>query len=125
METGIATYEYRHFPVFGDQSWFNALAADCAGDQGVFWPWHDELMKGGEEAYTREGAIALAEQFEIDGAVFAQCLDEEVHLPRIEQLARAASRAGVQRTPTLVVDGVQVEPTAEAVIEAATAGTPQ
>lgn len=82
-------------------------------------------MKGGGEAYTREGAIALAEQFEIDGAVFAQCLDDEVHLPRIEQFARAASRAGVERTPTLVVDGVQVEPTAEAVIEAATAGTLQ
>lgn len=82
-------------------------------------------MTGNQDAYTRDGAIALAEEFGLDAGVFSQCLDDQVHLPRIEQLARAASRAGVQSTPTLVVDGVQVESTAEAVIEAATAGTPQ
>lgn len=126
METGIATYEFRHLPIFGDQSWFNANAAECAGEQGAFWPWHDELMTGSDAPYTRDGALQLASRFELDAAEFGRCLDEGRHLSRVDQLARAAANAGARSTPSVFVDGRLIQPPSiEAIIEAATSGAAQ
>ena len=126
METGIATYEFRHLPIFGDQSWFNANAAECAGEQGAFWPWHDELMTGSDAPYSRAGAIELAGRFGLDPAEFGLCLDEGRHLSRVDQLARAAANAGARSTPSIFVDGRLIQSlTVEAVIEAATSGAAQ
>ena len=126
METGIATYEFRHLPIFGDQSWFNANAAECAGEQGAFWPWHDELMTGSSAPYSRDGALRLAARFELDAAEFGRCLDEGRHLARVDQLARAAANAGARSTPSVFVDGRLIQPlSVEAVIEAATGGAAQ
>ena len=80
-----------------------ALAVECGGDQGKWWAFHDHYMT--TQDFSREGAVALAASLSLDGDEFAQCLDDEVHLELVEGQHRAAAEAGVNRTPTVRING--------------------
>ena len=54
-----------------------SLATECAGDQDAWWEFHDYYFEGpGRDAYTRDGAIAVAAEFGLDTDQFAQCIDD-------------------------------------------------
>ncbi len=95
-----------------------ALATECAGDQDAWWEFHDHYFsRPGREAYTRDGAIAIAEQFGLDTDQFGQCMDNRTHIERIyEQHADAVSR-GLSNTPTIVVNGQRAPSSADPLIE--------
>ena len=123
IKTGIARFEYRHFPIFGRQSEFGALATECGADQGRFWDFHDQFMSGRQSLYSRQGALDLAESWGIDVDAFSTCIDDERHAPIIESAQRMARERGVRGTPTVFVNDRPVSASADAIIAAVQALT--
>jgi hypothetical protein len=53
IDTGKVWFVYRHFVTFGPVSERAAEAAECAGEQGQFWAYHDRLFESrGRLAFT-------------------------------------------------------------------------
>lgn len=99
---------HRDYPVVSDHSAGLALAARCAGEQGLFWPMHDRL-------YIRQGLFAaddlvdLARQTGADPARFAACLDNETYLTLIQKDYDDGRLLGVAGTPTWFFNGARIE----------------
>lgn len=92
-----------------------ALATECGGDQGAWWDFHDYYMANWD--FDRESALAVAASLSLDTERFAQCLDDREHLAAVEQQHRSAVAAGVNRTPTVRINGEGAAIVADALIE--------
>jgi protein-disulfide isomerase len=110
LVAGVAgvTRVFRHFPVVSKHPRARVLAAavEAAALQGAFWEMHDSLFGDQgrlDDPHLWERARRLGldlERFEADRRSAAVAA-------RVERDFRSAVRAGVVRTPTLFVDGVQ------------------
>jgi protein-disulfide isomerase len=104
IDTGQVRFVFRDFPV--PQSHPNATkaaeAAACAGEDGRFWPMHDELfgkgVAGGSATYS-----GYAQALGLDTAAFGACLDSGRHAAEIAGDRDAGIAAGVRATPGFVV----------------------
>jgi protein-disulfide isomerase len=116
IETGKVFWKYIPFVlgIFpnGDLA---ALAAECAGEQGVdrFWRRHDELYKE-QQAWksTRTPDVFfsdLARRLGLDVGRFEGCFDERRGAERSRAANRLASYVGVRSTPTFIVNGFPVQ----------------
>jgi protein-disulfide isomerase len=84
-----------------------ALAAECAGEQGQFWPMHDllferqrELYGGGNEIFT-----AFAAELGLDTAAFQSCMDEQRYAASIQAQDEARRQLGIRTRPTIDING--------------------
>lgn len=97
---------YRDFPAadIHPEAVSAAEAANCAGRQDKFWPYHDALYSRqdelGEEVY-----LALARSLRLDENDFSQCLSRHETLSDIQSDFNDGVRAGVRGTPTWFVNG--------------------
>ena len=112
VESGLVRYEY-HYATF-DQSVgrFAAEAAECANQQGVFWPYHDILyanQTGARDQYSESRLIAFAEDLDLDGREFRSCLNDGKSSAVVKQDAELAADMGVNATPTIFINGEKVE----------------
>ena len=112
VESGLVRYEY-HYATF-DQSVgrFAAEAAECANQQGAFWPYHDILyanQTGARDQYSERRLIAFAEDIDLDVRDFRSCLSEGKSSAVVEQDADLASEMGVNATPTVFINGEKGE----------------
>lgn len=96
---------FRHYPLISENSLDLALAAECAGEQGLFWPMHDKLFSRAEEAADTE---ALAKEIGADPDKFKTCLTEEKYLSKIQKDITDAEELQVKGTPTWFVNGSKV-----------------
>ena len=78
-------------------------------------------MEGDSSLYERAGALALAADLGMNTGEFGQCIDDRRHLGHVRDQLRDARAAGVSSTPTIRVNGRNVDATADAVIAAAKA----
>ncbi|MBC7881285.1 MAG: DsbA family protein [Anaerolineae bacterium] len=82
-----------------------ALAAWAAGQQGHFWEYHDRLFarqeKLGDELY-----VELAKALKLDLAKFNQDRASDQAAKAIEADKAQATKAGVNGTPTFVLNGI-------------------
>jgi len=85
-----------------------AYAAECAGKQDRFWEYHDVLFENGQRL-GRDALVTYAERIGLDVRAFDQCLDDPATHDRVAADVEAASRAGVNSTPTLFINGRLVE----------------
>ena len=110
VATGIARYEFIHFPLERAASAFAANAAECAADQGGFWQFHDRLFRWKDMSYYEpEGATALAAELGMDADEFARCIAEQPHDGRIRAEAAAARAAGIPYARTIRINGKAVQ----------------
>jgi len=90
-----------------------ARAAECAGEQGKFWPMHDRLYATQKEWKPALSPYALfqkhAASIGLDAARFSTCYTGEALHPRTRQATEAADRLGVRVTPSFIVNGRPVE----------------
>ena len=81
-----------------------AEAAECAGEQGKFWEYGDQLFARqqtlGEAAYTE-----IADYLKMDRAKFDACRASDKTLAKIRQQQSDGSAAGVSGTPATFVNG--------------------
>lgn len=97
---------YRDFPVVGGEP--DAEAAECADEQGQFWPYHDALFENFRAQSTTEDYVALAENLGLDTEAFRQCLESGTMRQEIIGDASDAQSYGVTGTPTFFINGVRI-----------------
>ena len=99
---------FRDFPLsFHPEALPAAEAAECAGDQGKYWEYHDELFKN-QQLLSSSLYPQLASQLGLDTAKFQQCLDSGKHTQEVQNDFAYGSQAGVSGTPTFFINGVML-----------------
>lgn len=83
-----------------------AGAFACATEAGYGPAYHDALFASFRTDWDDEQLRALAEQVSPgSGADLAGCLEQSRHQPWLDSLDQAATAAGVDATPTVLLDG--------------------
>lgn len=97
----------------GSESRKSAEAAYCAGDQNKFWEFHDMLFANwlGEEAgsFTDKRLAAIAEKVGLNMTQFNACYSSQKYAGQVNQDNLDGIKAGVQGTPSFVINGKKVE----------------
>ncbi len=77
-----------------------AIAAHCAGQQGKFWEYHDELFA--QQVSLSEASFpTIAQQIGIDVNKFKQCYDARDTLPLVRRDFEEGEALQLTATPTL------------------------
>jgi protein-disulfide isomerase len=85
-----------------------ACAAECAGDQGKFWAYHDLLFEN-QSTIDRDNLFRFARDLDLDVAAFRTCIDAPETLERIRDDVRAGARLEILSTPTIFINGRRLE----------------
>jgi len=114
VETGDIYYVYRSLGAFiGPESQRSAAAAYCAGDQGMFWEYHDLLFENQEGenrgAFSNKNLLGFAEFLGLDMDQFSGCVRSGKYTEQVEQDRIDGQNSGVQGTPSFLVNGTLVE----------------
>jgi protein-disulfide isomerase len=95
-----------------DESLDAATAAECAVPQNRYWQFHDLLFwnQAGENrgAFTRERLKAMAGAAGLDVPTWQACFDGAAERAGIEQATSAALAAGINATPTMLINGQKI-----------------
>jgi protein-disulfide isomerase len=104
---GKLSLAYRDFPLqqIHPHAEMAAEAARCAGAQGKFWPYHDLLFTDPPQL-DQPDLLKDAKSLGLDESKFGSCLSSHQFQPQVEADAQAASRLGVDGTPTFFINGV-------------------
>jgi len=96
-------FVWRDLPIITLESPKAAEAADCAADQGQFWPYHNLL-------YVKAPAIAVSDlktyaaQLGLDAAKFNACLDSGQHAADVQADLQDGLGRGFRATPAFLVN---------------------
>jgi protein-disulfide isomerase/uncharacterized membrane protein len=103
-----------------------AVAAECAGDQGKFWQYHNLLFDNQQEL-QRQFLIGYATRLGLDVARFTQCLGSEEARSRVDRDARDGAALGIDSTPTLFINGRTIKGALDAqrLVDAIVLGRPK
>lgn len=114
IDSGKLRFEWRDFPVFGEESVKGAMAARAAGEQDRYWEYHDAMYEDAPERghlkitdkkvmeWAKEVGVPDLEQFEKD-------LDDPELRKKVEADAQEArSEVGATGTPTFVIGDQRV-----------------
>lgn len=106
VETGQVRYVFHDFPVLR-HGFLAGRAARCAGDQGVYWEYHDALIRNQNEWSRRDDPRRLltgyAEDLGADRSEFRSCLNSDRHAETVTANRMLGERLGVGGTPTVLV----------------------
>src|SRR5450759_1323566 len=128
IATGKAKLEVNPIAIRGGESVSSAAAAECANDQGAFFAYYDILYanQGAEQsgAFSDARLEAFAASLNLDTNSFNSCYDSVKYVQHVQQATSAASTAGVNLTPTILVDGIPVDATVDSISAAIQQVTP-
>ncbi len=110
---------FHHFPLDSDcnphvsarmhrSACLAAIAAECAARFGRFWDYHDRLFEA-QDRLGRDALVETATALGMDRSAFEACLDDPAPRARVVADAAAGARLGVKSTPTLFINGREVE----------------
>lgn len=112
IKTGKARLEYRHYAFLGPESQAAAEAAECANEQGKFWPYHNILFQrqGAENsgAFSRQNLIAFAQEVGLDVGSFTSCLDSRKYRQKVISQTEEGKALGVRGTPTFFIGDIVI-----------------
>jgi protein-disulfide isomerase len=98
---------YRDFPltsIHGDAV-PAAEAANCAGEQGAYWEFHEKLFSG-QEGLSKEAYKNYASELGLDATAFDQCIKERRYKDEVAADLDFAFNLGVRSTPTFFINGI-------------------
>lgn len=104
---------YRQFPLTSIHNYaYNAsLASEAAAKQGKFFEYHDLLFRNQADTnnpLTDEDFISFAQELELDVDQFKSDMDSDEIRDQVKEDMAYADSLGLNSTPTIYVDGVQV-----------------
>jgi protein-disulfide isomerase len=114
IKTGKVYFVYRDYPLdIHPGAMLAAAAANCAADQGGFWPMHDRLYDGaidgewaGGDAADRAIFLGYAKEVKLDAAKFVSCLNATAaNEQRIQADIDAGDKHFINGTPTFLLNG--------------------
>lgn len=105
-------FVYRDYPIFGDASVLGAMSAECAGDQGKFWEYHNQIF----DDHTSETPSDLtfetyqkwATDLGLDYEAWMVCMNDPATLDEIRNDALTGQEWGITGTPTFFVNGLKL-----------------
>ncbi|MGD2046371.1 MAG: thioredoxin domain-containing protein [Gemmatimonadota bacterium] len=120
VQTGKAQFVFYDFPLTGmhPNSFLAARAARCAGDQGMFWEYHDNLFRNQARWSNLTNPIGLFEEYsrtlDMDDNAFSSCLNSDRHAELVTANMHLGEALRVPSTPTVLIEyegaAQQVEP---------------
>lgn len=95
-----------------DESLALAVGASCAAEQGRYWQYHDDVFwnQGRENRgdHSDEFIASVGAAAGVDAAAFDACRARADVASEVKGLTSRSLAAGIQQTPTLVVNGQRV-----------------
>jgi protein-disulfide isomerase len=96
---------FKDYPLRRHKDAFKAAEASyCAQDQGKFWEYREKLYAAAD--LSPGNLLNIAAELGMSREKFSQCLQESKYRALVEKNTRDAVEAGVDRTPSFLVDGV-------------------
>ena len=109
VKSGQVRVEYHYFPLQQHEpgATMSALAAECAADQGMFWPYHDrvfQMARVDQQGATQfDDLVGYAQGMGMDEATFRTCLSSQDHLSTVTDSLAQAQQLKLQFTPSIIV----------------------
>jgi len=109
ISTGKARLAYKHFPIENIHPLAEtaAEAAECAGEQGKFWEYHD-LLFANQRSLSDEPFASFAANLSLDLSEFNACLEGRRKAEVVAAHQAEALSNGVRGTPTFLINGRQI-----------------
>jgi len=105
IDTGKAKLVFRDFPLsFHANAQKAHEAAECAGDQDMYYEMHDALFENGVSGGVSSFKTYAAD-LGLDQAEFDDCLDSGKHEAEVKKDMADGMKAGVQGTPGFIIEG--------------------
>ena len=110
IETGKAKLFYVDFPIIGPDSIKAHAGSYCAGEQGLYWQYHDFVYQNqGHENSGWANANNLKNLVSgingLDPDLFSKCLDSGKYEDRVKENKNIALESGAKSTPSFIVIG--------------------
>ncbi|MFJ6696910.1 DsbA family protein [Streptomyces sp. NPDC091272] len=108
VDNGTLRIEWRNFPIFGDESEAVARTSWAAGQQGVFWPFHQAAYAKDAKAkgYGKDRLTEIAREAGVkDLARFAADSDSAGARAAVRKDQEEAYGLGATSTPSFLVNG--------------------
>ncbi len=103
VDTGKVKFVFRDYPLsFHEHAARAAEAAECAGDQGMYWEMHDILFDK-HENLAAEAIHGYAEQIGLFMPDFLFCLESGKNAAEVQQDLQDGRQAGVSSTPSFFI----------------------
>lgn len=98
---------YRDFPLNNHpHARLAAEASRCAGEQGKFWEYHDQLFSASD--LQRPALVEYARSLKLDAKQFESCIDGGKYKAEVERDLQDGMQAGVSGTPGFFINGVAI-----------------
>jgi protein-disulfide isomerase len=121
INNGLVYYNIQQYPFLDSQSIAKeshqaANASMCAFELGRFWDYHDMLFANQGEvenggSFNDKRLQAFAESIGLDMNAFDDCFSANKYSADIEAEYQAGVTGGVNRTPTILINGANPFPT--------------
>ena len=100
IKTGKARFEFNYFPLteIHKEALNAAVASECAGQQGKFWEYHDQVFKNGAGNYDDK-----AKQLGLDVEKFDACRKQDAVREGVLAQRKEAVKLGLNGTPSVFV----------------------
>ncbi len=107
---GQVRFIYRDYPIesLHPLALQAAEAAECAREQGKFWPYHDKLYAG-QATLSLAEMMRYGEEIGLDTARFENCVVAARYRNLVEADIAAAKQIGIRGTPTFFFNGQRIE----------------
>ncbi len=114
IDTGKVRFLYRDLPLtdIHPGALLAAHVANCAAEQGSFWPMHDQLVQGAAARAWGQGDMndfnvfmGYAAALQLDVGKLQSCVQNNQFASQIQADMREATALGIRSTPTFVVNG--------------------
>lgn len=113
VDTGKVRLVFRDFPIqdIHPEAMASAMAAECAGDQGKYFEFHDKVYReqdrrGRDVVRFRTNELKRwGAEIGLDSASFDECLDSERHKGEVAKDYEDGAAVGIQGTPMFFVNG--------------------
>ncbi len=103
VDTGKLRIVFRDYPLpFHRNAAKAAEAAECAGDQGLFWEMHD-LLFANHEKLAPEDLARYAEELGLFMPDFTFCMESGKNAPEVAGDLQDGKSAGVNSTPSFFI----------------------
>jgi cyclophilin family peptidyl-prolyl cis-trans isomerase len=109
----IVQVTYRHFPLnsIHANAQISSEAAEAAGAQGAFWPYHDLLFEtqgqwaGLDNAAVIDFFVGLAEELALDGDQLRADLENGTYAAYVSAMEEESINIGLGGTPSVIFNG--------------------
>jgi len=107
--TDLVRFHYRHYPLSQHQHAFlGAEATECAADQGKFWEYLAATFQN-QRTLSGDFYYSLAGQLGLDEDQFESCLNSGTHKQKVLLDLQEGRKRGLRGTPTIYVNGKEVQ----------------